>query len=87
MMAYPAQSNTVATETVILSVDVTSTRVQVAPVSSRASSARPPVATRRTCEEVAIGTAVVVSTQKLERPFINTIVVGGALYITKLTLM
>ncbi len=72
-----AQSNTVATETVILSVDVTSTRVQVAPVSSRASSARPPVATRRTCEEVAIGTAVVVSTQELERPFINTVVIGA----------
>ena len=53
-------------------------RTQVAPVGSRTSRSRPPEAIRRTCVEVAIGKVVVASTQELERPFINTVVVGGA---------
>ena len=47
-------------------------------MGSGTSCARPPGASRRTCVEVAVGTVVVASTQELERPFINTIVVGGA---------
>ena len=47
-------------------------------MGSGASRIRPPSAQRRTCAEVAVGTAVVASTQELERPFIDTIVVGGA---------
>ena len=35
------------------------------------------VAGKRTSVEVAVGTAVEASTQELERPFIDTIVVGG----------
>ncbi len=87
MMAYPAQSKAVATEIVTLGVDVAGIRIQVAPEGSGTSRARPPVAMRRKYVEVAVGTAVEASTQELERPFINTVVVGGALYITKLTLM
>ena len=77
MLAYAAQSKAVATEKVILGVDITGPRIQEAPVGSGASRARPPVAIRRTFVEVAVGTAVVASTQELERPFINTVVVGG----------
>ena len=87
MMAYPAQSKAVATEIVTLGVDVAGIRIQVAPEGSGTSRARPPVATRHTSAEVTFGTVVVASTQELERPFINTVVVGGALYITKMTLM
>ncbi len=87
MMAYPAQSKTEATEKVILGIDEIGPCTQVAPGGSRTSRARPPVATRHTSAEVTFGTVVVASTQELERPFINTIVVGSALYITKLTLM
>ena len=75
---YAAQSKTVATEIVILGVDVAGIRIQVAPVGSGTSRIRPPVAIRRTRGEVAVGTVVVASTQELERPFINTVVVGGA---------
>ncbi len=67
-----------ATEDVTLGVDITGPCIQVAPVSSRTSRAKPPTATRRTCVGVAVGTVVVTSTQELERPFINTVVVGGA---------
>ncbi len=59
-----------------LGVDVAGVRVQVVPVGSRTGRARPPVASRGTCVEVAVGTAVVAGTQELERPFINTVVVG-----------
>ena len=75
---YAAQSKTVATEIGILGVDVAGSRTQVAPVGSGTSWARPPAAIRCTCVEVAVGTVVVASTQELERPFINTVVVGGA---------
>ena len=67
-----------ATEKVILGVDVAGIRTQAAPVGSGTSCIRPPVAIRRTRVEVAIGTAVAASTQELERPFIDTVVVGGA---------
>ncbi len=86
-MVHAAQSKAVTTPIVILGVDVAGTRIQVAPVGSRTSHIRPPEASRRTRGEVAVGTVVVASTQELKRPFINTVVVGGALYITKLTLM
>ena len=75
---YFAQSKAVTTEIVRLGVDTASMRTQVAPVGSRTSRSRPPEAIRRTCVEVAIGKVVVASTQELERPFINTVVVGGA---------
>ncbi len=75
---YAAQSKAVTTPIVILGVDVAGTRIQVAPVGSRTSRTRPPEASRRTRGEVAVGTVVVASTQELERPFINTVVVGGA---------
>ena len=74
---YSAQSKAVATENVILGVDVAGPRKQVAPVGSGTSRARPPAAIRR-MREVAVGTVVVASTQELERPFIKTVVVGGA---------
>ena len=61
-----------------LGVDITGPRTQVAPVGSGTSCTSPPVAIRRTCVEVAVGMAVEASTQELERPFINTVVVGGA---------
>ena len=66
------------TEIVILGVDTAGMRTQVAPVGSGTSRSRPPEAIRRTCVEVAIGKVVVASTQELERPFVNTIVVEGA---------
>ncbi len=72
-----AQSKTGATGSVNLGVDITGPRTQVAPVGSGTSCTSPPVAIRRTCVEVAVGMAVEASTQELERPFINTIVVGG----------
>ena len=75
---YAAQSKTVATEIVSLGVDVAGIRTQVAPVGSRTSRTRPPEASRRTYVEVAVGTVVGASTQELERPCINTVVVGGA---------
>ena len=56
----------------------TGPRIQAASVGSGTSRARPPVAMRRKYVEVAVGTAVEASTQELERPFVNTIVVGGA---------
>ena len=77
-LRYAAQSKAAATETVILGVDITGPRIQVAPVGSRSSRARPPVATRRTLVEVAVGTVVVASTQELERPIVNTVVAQGA---------
>ncbi len=60
-----------ATPIDILSVDVAGTRTQVAPVGSGTSRIRPPVAIRRTRGEVAEGTAVVASTQELERPIVK----------------
>ena len=75
---YSAQSEAGATGSVNLGVDITGPRTQVAPVGSGTSRTRPPVAIRRTCVEVAVGTEVVASTQELERPFVNTVVVGGA---------
>ena len=75
---YFAQSKAVATPIVSLGEDNTGPRSQVAPVGSGTSRIRPPVAIRRTRGEVAVGTVVVASTQELERPFINTVVVGGA---------
>ena len=75
---YAAQSKAVATPIVVLGVDAAGRRTQVAPVGSGSSRSRPPVAIHRTPGEVAVGTVVVASTQELERPFINTIVVGGA---------
>ncbi len=77
-MAHAAQSNAGATEIVTLGVDITGPRTQVAPVGSRTSRIRPPVAMRRTRVEVAVGTVVEASTQELERPFINTVVAQGA---------
>ncbi len=62
----------------MLGADVAGTRTQAAPVGSRTSRIRPPVATRRTYVEVAVGTVVEASTQELERPFINMIVAQGA---------
>ena len=47
-------------------------------MGSGTSCARPPVTIRRTRGEVAVGAGVVASTQELERPFIKTVVVGGA---------
>ncbi len=84
---YAAQSKTVATEIGILGVDVAGSRTQVAPVGSGTSRARPPAAIRCTCVEVAVGTAVVASTQELERPFVNTVVVGGAGTKTRLAIL
>ncbi len=78
LRAHAAQSKTVATPTVTLGVDVAGIRSQVVPVGSGTSRSRPPVARRRTRGEAAVGTVVVASTQELERPFINTIIVGGA---------
>ena len=75
--ADAAQSKAVATENVILGVDVAGPRKQVTPVGSRTSRSRPPAAIRRT-REVAVGTVVVASTQELERPFVNTVVAQGA---------
>ncbi len=77
-LRYAAQSKTVATEMDILGVDITGPRIQEAPVGSGTSRARPPAAMRRTRGEDAVGTVVVASTQELERPCINTVVVGGA---------
>ncbi len=77
-LRYAAQSKTEATEMVILGVDITGPRTQAAPAGSGTSRSRPPVAIRRTRGEGAVGTGVVASTQELERPFINTVVVGGA---------
>ena len=74
---YFAQSKAVATPIVSLGEDNTGPRSQVAPVGSGTSRIRPPVAIRRTRGEVAVGTVVVASTQELERPFIDTVVVGG----------
>ncbi len=67
-MNYAAQSNTEATERVILGVDVAGIRSQVAPVGSRTSRTGPPGAIRRTRGKEAVGTVVVASTQELERP-------------------
>ena len=50
---YTAQSKTEATEIVILGVDDAGIRIQVAPVGSRTSRTRPPVAMRRTSGEAA----------------------------------
>ena len=47
-------------------------------MGSGTSRTRPPVAIRRTRGEVAVGTGVDASTQELERPFVNTVIVGGA---------
>ncbi len=84
---YAAQSNAGATEKVELGVDVAGSRIQVAPVGSRTSRIRPPVPTRRKRGEVAVRTVVVASTQELERPFINTIVVGSAGAKTRLAIL
>jgi len=73
---YSAQSKTDASKIAVLGVDITGPCKQGAPVSSRTGRARPPVATRRTPVEVAVGTVVEAGTQELERPFINTVVVG-----------
>ena len=73
-----AQSKAEATPIVTLGGDITGPCKQEAPVGSRASRARPPAAIRRTPVKVAVETVVVTSTQELERPFINTVVVGGA---------
>ncbi len=78
LLLYAAQSKAVATEIVSLGVDVAGIRTQVAPEGSGTSRSRPPAAIRRTCVEVAVGTVVAASTQELERPCINTVVVGGA---------
>ncbi len=75
---YAAQSKADATPTVTLGVDEAGIRSQVAPDGSGTSRSRPPVAIQRTRVEVAVGTAVVASTQELERPFINTVVAQGA---------
>ena len=75
---YFAQSKTVTAPTVTLGVDVAGIRIQEAPMGSGTSRSRPPEAIRRTCVEEAVGTDVEASTQELERPFINTVVVGGA---------
>ncbi len=75
---YSAQSKAVATKIVKLGVGSTGPRIQAASVGSGTSRARPPVAMRRKYVEVAVGTAVEASTQELERPFIKTVVVGGA---------
>ena len=66
-----AQSKAGATPRVTLSVDVAGIRVQETPGSSGTSRIRPPVAIRRACEEVAVGTVVVASTQELERPIVK----------------
>ena len=71
-----AQSKTVTTPMAILGVDVAGVRVQVVTAGSGTSGARPPVASRRTRGRYTVSTVVVASTQELERPFINTIVVG-----------
>ncbi len=84
---YAAQSKTVATPIATLGVDNAGPRIQVAPVGSGSSRIRPPVANRRTLAEVAVGTVVVASTQELERPFINTVVVGGAGAKTRLAIL
>ena len=68
---YFAQSKAVATPIVSLGEDNTGPRSQVAPVGSGTSRIRPPVAIRRTRGEVAEGTAVVASTQELERPIVK----------------
>jgi hypothetical protein len=78
LLLYAAQSKAGATESVTLGDNITGPRTQIAPVGSRSSRSRPPEASRRTRGEVAVGTVVVASTQELERPFIDTIVVGGA---------
>ncbi len=75
---YAAQSKADATPTVTPGVDRTSPRVHAAPIDDCSSRTRPPVTIRRTCVEVTVRTVVVASTQELERPFINTVVVGGA---------
>ncbi len=75
---YFAQSKAVTAPTVTLGVDVAGIRIQEAPVGSRSSHTGPPKAMRRTCVEEAVGTDVEASTQELERPFIKTVVVGGA---------
>jgi len=51
-------------------------RIQGTPVGSGTSFGRPPVATRRTRGKATVRTVVETSTQELERPFIDTIVVG-----------
>ncbi len=73
-----AQSKAEATPIVSLGVDVAGIRTQAAPAGSGTSRARPPAAIRRTPVKVAVETVVVTRTQELERPFINTVVVGGA---------
>ena len=45
---------------------------------SRSNRTRPPETKRCASIEIAMGTIVIPTTQKLERPFINTVVVGGA---------
>ena len=60
-----------ATPSVMLGADVAGTRTQAAPVGSRTSHIRPPVAMRRTNVEVAVGTVVEASTQELERPIVK----------------
>ncbi len=84
---YAAQSKADATPTVTLGVDEAGIRSQVAPDGSGTSRSRPPVAIQRTRVEVTVGTAVVASTQELERPFINTVVVGGAGTKTRLAIL
>ena len=73
-----AQSKTTTTPKVSLGIDTAGIGAQGVPVGSRTSRSRSPMAIRCTRIEVAIGTIVVASTQELERPFINTVVVGGA---------
>ena len=68
---HAAQSKADATPRVTLSVDVAGIRVQETPGSSGTSRIRPPVTIRRACEEVAVGTVVVASTQELERPIVK----------------
>ncbi len=68
MVCYAAQSKAAAMGTVILGEDNTGPRTQEAPVGSRTSRSRPPVAIRCTSVKEAVGTAVGASTQELERP-------------------
>ena len=77
MSPHAAQSKAASAQIVTLGVDITGPRIQDAPDDSRTSRIRPPDARRCTRGEIAVGNVIVTSTQELERPCINTVVVGG----------
>ncbi len=76
-----AQSEPIAATDADLRVDERRMRAQAVSSRRRATSSGPPGAIRRTTVELAVGAVVITGTQELERPFINTVVVGGTLIV------